>query len=151
MINEKTMSLTNGFSFKNNPNTSFKSVVNFFDDQVKTGYGCLKKLEEILKNSNKSVIDPETGKEIFYQLIFYNFALGNSYLVELKHFTANQDQQSNMIWNYNLQLIAIAPIEALYSKAKLKDIQENLVAGAVVSTMGNIALNNARKALNFIR
>lgn len=77
-----------------------------FDDRIKTGYGCIKILEEIISRSKG------TGTK----LIFHNPALGNSYLVTAGTLRMSQNEQTNMIWNYSLSLKSIAPLENLYGR-----------------------------------
>jgi len=77
---------------------------------IKNGYGALKKLEKILKKS-KSLDD----KDLPYKLFFYNSALNHNYLVEHMFFNPTQSIESNMIWDYTLQLKAIAPLDAVDS------------------------------------
>lgn len=86
-------------------------IINVFDERVKTGYGCLKILEEIVKGAD--VVD-ENGPR---RLIFYNPAFGNNYVVKPTMFKISQTQESNMIHQYALSLKAIAPLEALQSEA----------------------------------
>ena len=79
-----------------------------FDVAIKTGYGCIKILQSII---NKAAGTDDRGKS--FKLYLYNPALGESYLVVPTPnplvFSQN-DSQSNMIWQYVLNLIAIAPI-----------------------------------------
>lgn len=96
-------------------NSVISGVGQFFDARIKTGYGCIKILEEIINQSNQ--IDSGGIK----RLIFYNQALGNSYLVKATSLTFNQSQESNMIWNYNLQLKSIAPLESIKTSKEIQD------------------------------
>jgi hypothetical protein len=75
---------------------------------IKTGFGCVKILEDFVTKSR--MLDKENNP---YCLYFYNPALGNSYVVEPVSFEQRQDMGSNMIWNYNLVLKSIAPISEL--------------------------------------
>lgn len=101
-------------SFKVNAN---KAV---FDARLKTGYGCCKVLEEIISESK--VVD-EKG---IRRLIFYNPALGNSYLVKPMSLKFSMSQESNMIWNYSLPLKTIAPLESFKSASEMKQSREQL-------------------------
>jgi len=80
-----------------------------FNKNIKTGYGCIKILESLVKKAKSS----SAGA---HSLIFYNLAFGNHYLVKVTNFTSSQSIESNMMWNYNLQLEAIAPLEGLTLK-----------------------------------
>ncbi len=135
----EAFSIPNGF-------TSFKEGVNFFDNTVKTGYGCIKVLEGMIEQSNMTA--DQNGQEVFYQLVFHNLALGNHYLVEYTDLTFSQDAQSNMIWMYNLQLVAIAPVSALYSIQEQNKLQRKLSASAVLQTVGKSVLSNIKTGLN---
>lgn len=76
---------------------------------IKTGYGCTKILQSIIDKAKGYDVD---GKN--FRLLFYNSALGESYLVvptknplEL----SQNEGQSNMIWNYTLNLTIIADLK----------------------------------------
>ena len=75
---------------------------------IKTGFGCIKILEDFITKAK--MLDKNNNP---YCLYFYNPALGNSYLVEPISFEQRQDLSSNMIWNYNLTMKSIAPISEL--------------------------------------
>lgn len=96
-------------------------VVEVFDDRVKTGYGCIKILEEIVEQADQ--ID-EKGVR---RLVFYNLALGNSYLVKPMNLKFSQSEESNMIWNYSLQMKSIAPLESLMTSSELEDQRQRLI------------------------
>jgi hypothetical protein len=84
-----------------------------FNLNVKTGYGVMKILQAM---ASKSVGLDDKGKPL--RLYFYNMALGESYLVAIppSGVQFSQDLSKNMIWNYNLTLIALAPLEAVSDK-----------------------------------
>lgn len=74
--------------------------------QIKTGYGATKLLQAICDKSGGVDLD---GNPV--RLYLYNMALGESYLVEV--ISADFEQSyptSNMLWNYDLTLKAVAPI-----------------------------------------
>lgn len=102
-------------------------IEELFDDRVKTGYGCVKILEEIIEECN---VIGDDGK--IRRLIWHNPALGNSYLVKPISLRLNQSQESNMIWNYSLQLKSIAPLESIRSQEELKDIAKRLNTTAYI-------------------
>ncbi|NIG54745.1 hypothetical protein [Chitinophaga sp. Cy-1792] len=77
-----------------------------FDDRVKTGYGCLKVMEELIQDADR--VD-EKGPRF---LIFYNLAFGNSYYVKPMSFKISMTEENNMLHNYTLALKAIAPLAA---------------------------------------
>jgi len=130
-------------------NLSFKNINtidNVFDDKVKTGYGCLKILERIIKES-KSV---EGGLK---RLIFYNLALGNSYFVKVMNFTPSQNPETNMMWSYSLQMKAIAPINAFTTGLKnYKQLRTDAYIQTQVDKLGrNISRIVKNKIPNIIK
>lgn len=86
-----------------------------FSIGIKTGYGAHSILRAII---NKSSGVDATGQP--FKLYFYNMALGESYLVTVPNsgFTSSQTMDKNMIWDYNLTLTVIAPLNALKSLRK---------------------------------
>lgn len=118
------------------PNSILSGVGDFFDNRIKTGYGCIKILEEIIQQSNQ--IDSGGAK----RLIFYNQALGNSYLVKATSLTFNQSQETNMIWNYNLQLRSIAPLEAIKTPKEIQDQNFKLDTTGFAQKQVNNLVNN---------
>lgn len=114
---------------------SFKSVLGltkseFNGPNVKTGYGTMKVFKRILDGSK--TIDSK-GNPV--KLYFYNFTFGDNYLVEVvdKSFTMARDS-SNMIWNYNVNLKAVAPITNSFVKKQ--------------SLLGIIAASSIQKTIN---
>lgn len=84
-----------------------------FNAGIKTGYGATKILKAIISKSNG--LD-KLGKP--FRLYFYNMALGESFLVIVppSGLTLSQNLSKNMIWEYQLTLTAIAPMEAAINK-----------------------------------
>jgi len=77
---------------------------------VKTGYGVCKLLECIFKKAQSL---EENSLEPSYRLYLNNFAFNSNYLVEPIALKFAQSEDSNMIWNYSLQLKAVAPSDGL--------------------------------------
>lgn len=126
-------------SFKSNVVNLFKNgtaTSSTFDNSVKTGYGCIKILEDIIKSSEQ--LDP-TGQG--FDLIFYNLALGNNYYVKATNLEFSQAQDSNMIWNYSLTMKAIAPVSA-YSDGKSSKSNDQLTPDNYIQTQINNVINN---------
>lgn len=117
-------------------NSDSQSASSVFDARVKTGYGCLKILQEIIDGAD--VID-ENGPR---RLIFYNPAFGSSYVVKPTSFKIAMSQESNMVHNYYLSLKAIAPLNALQSAQQLQDEAATLNTTAYVQTQANAVLND---------
>lgn len=118
---------------------SFKPIVNFavdnlpipvYHNQIKTGYGCYKVLE--------SMIDSARTRDQYgmpKQLFFYNMALGNSYVVRPIVLMPKQSMDKNMIWQYMLQMTAVAPISAVRNQT------ESRAKALVVDTVQKAATN----------
>ena len=98
-----------------------------FDTKVKTGYGCIKILENIVNLANQVNSNNKTVR-----LIFHNCALGNSYLIKPMSLKLSQNQQSNMIWNYSLTMKAIADIKDIMSKDDVNKSRRKLVGTNIV-------------------
>lgn len=106
-----------------------------FNKNIKTGYGCLKVLENIIKKSN--TLDKK-GQP--YALYFYNLALGNSYLVKAIDFTPFQSQDSNMIWNYHLTFKSLMRVEDIVvrdQRSLTASLSANNAIQDVVNNIGN--------------
>lgn len=76
--------------------------------EVKSGYGCVKLMEKIIKSAKN--LD-ENGNP--YKLFFYNTSLNHQYLIEPQDFTFSQNLQKNMIWQYSVRFNCIGRIEDL--------------------------------------
>ncbi|WP_291911010.1 hypothetical protein [Chitinophaga sp. CB10] len=87
------------------------AVRQIFDNRVKTGYGCLKVMEEIITEADR--IDRDGPRF----LIFYNLAFGTSYYVKPTSFKISMSQDYNMIHSYNLSMKGIAPLSAIENPA----------------------------------
>lgn len=103
---------------------TFQSIYNgvkqIFDERVKTGYGCVKILEEIINSAN--IVD-ELGSR---RLILHNPAIGNSYLIKPSSLKLSQNQETNMIWSYSLSMKAIASLEHIIESDKLEEQRKRL-------------------------
>jgi hypothetical protein len=85
---------------------------------IKTGYGCSKILQAII---DKSKAYSPSGRT--YKLYFYNPALGENYLVvpSKSPLTWTQNEQSsNLIWQYSLSLIIIADLNDVVNQRPRK-------------------------------
>lgn len=102
--------------------SALDGIFQLFDDRVKTGYGCLKIMEEIVNSVNK--VD-ELGSR---RLILHNPAIGNSYLIKPQSLKLSQTQETNMIWSYSLSLKAIASLDHIMSSEKLEEQRVRLNA-----------------------
>lgn len=95
IINKGELELTGGVQLINRQK---------FSATIKTGYGLVKLLEKIYYKSQE--LDPTNRP---YRLYFNNLAFNHSYLVEFTDFSVSQSEEMNMIWNYSMNLKAIAP------------------------------------------
>ena len=84
-----------GFSSK----SPIQTIKEQFNKRIKTGYACTKILENIIETASK--LD-ERGRG--YTLVFHNLAFDKVQIVKPQSLSITQDQQTNMIWNYNLQM-----------------------------------------------
>lgn len=120
-------------------------VGNFFSNDIKTGYGCIKVLEDIIYQSQ------QVDSKGIRRLIFYNLALGNNYLVKTANIRLNQTESSNnMIWNYTLQLTSVASLEAIMTQKELKQQEFRLVTTGIVQSQLNKAINSIGSALKSV-
>ena len=102
---------------------------------VKTGYGMTKVLQHILNASSKT--EAESGKP--YYLKFYNYALNTAYLVDVVNYTVNQSMGSNMIWNYQMTLRAVAPLSTFSNIGnKMKNLLPEVASNSVANGVTNI-------------
>jgi len=109
-----------------------------FDPKIKTGYGAIKILQKICELS--------TGLEENKprRLYFYNRTLSESYLVKVQELTLNQNQdQSNLLWQYNLRLMAIAPLEQIIDKKFLEEkvLGIGVIQKSINTLVGDINAN----------
>jgi len=86
---------------------------NNFVPNIKTGYGSIRVLS--------AIYDKSVGIDKYnlpYKLYFYNPAQGESFLVKAKNLAISQNYQNNMIWNYDLSMVAVAPVDQIKKDAK---------------------------------
>ena len=115
-----------------------------FDPRVKTGYGCLKILEDIVDQSK--VVDKNGPR----RLILYNPVFGNNYVVKPTQFKISQSQESNMFHNYTLQLKAIAPLSSIQSDKDNTNLAIQLNTAAYLQKSLNNAINQLTTLLTTI-
>lgn len=106
-----------------------------FNMNVKTGYGVMKILQAMI---SKSVGLDESGRPL--RLYFYNMALGESYLVSIppSGVQFSQDLSKNMVWNYNMTMIALAPLEAVSDKND-KSLLDKLLPSMIQTGVNEVA------------
>jgi len=119
----------------------FSPNIKNFSNQIKTGYGTTKVLEKILDLSKK--VDSK-GRP--FRLHFYNLAFGKSYVVKVMSQDFKQAfPDSNMIWNYEINLMAIAPLAGI--KRDLKTSLLKLLGKGIVTQGINITFKAVKDSL----
>jgi len=111
--------------------TAFYFGTREFSKELKTGYGATKALEAIFETLTQK--DRKGGS---YRLYFYNLAFGNSYVVEVVNKSFRQ--QNPRIWDYNIQLRVLAPVNSIQSlednSKELKDMAKWGIVNKFVTT-----------------
>lgn len=100
-----------------------------FNVAIKTGYGVIKMLQAIL---SKSVGYDNQGRP--FRLFFYNMAFGENYQVVVPPNGTRfyQDISNNMIWNYDLRLTVVAPLDAVVKDSKKwKRLAASAIQGSI--------------------
>lgn len=95
-------------------------ITNVFSTDYKTGFGSTKILEEIFLRAQGTDINNKP-----LRLFFYNLSLSSNYLVEPVNISFSQARDQNMIWQYSMQLKAVAPAKYIFSqyKSSLKQLR----------------------------
>jgi len=119
-------------SFKKQVVEGLKANKQLFSYYVKNGYGCIKILQSICDKS----LEVDDGRP--RKLFFHNPMYGESYLVKVNIFTANMNQQSNMIYNYNLGLKAVAPTDSVRNNDK-NGLSDSLKIGTLQNSVNFVA------------
>lgn len=102
---------------------------------VKSGYGLTKVLEHILQNASLTADD---GKPYF--LIYKNYSLNTMYVVDVVSYSIRQSLGSNMMWNYSIQLRAVAP-DLYKSQKRMGEILKVVAANSIANGLGKIVTN----------
>jgi hypothetical protein len=104
---------------------------------TKSGYGLIKVLEHILKESNKT---DALGKPTI--LIFNNYAFNTHYVVEVTGYTFQQSYEQNMMWNYqiNMRAVGYKPTKLATSTADfLKQVASNSISNGLNTMINKMA------------
>lgn len=124
----------------NKDDTSFNHPL--FDNTVKTGYGCIKILERIIKKSNK--LD-QNGKPYF--LYLYNLSFGKVYLVKcIAQPTFSCSMDRNMIWSYSIQFQTLAELSQIKNKNETKSNLKLLGFSQIQKSL-NVALGSVNTTI----
>lgn len=115
-----------------------------FSPVYKSGYGCFKIVQKICDESNK--LDNGHSRKLY----FHNLALGESYLVEVMNFSANQSLSTNMLWGYDLKMKILTNVLDTDRKATLRNriASTSMTAAAnTVAGLGRELIGNALGAI----
>lgn len=107
-------SIAKGFYFSKDIQARTGNPATEFPFGIKTGYGCIKILQSIIEKSKARGVE-----EGSFKLLLYNPALGESYLVvptKNPLSLSQNEQSSNMIWQYNMSLTIIADLDDITVK-----------------------------------
>jgi hypothetical protein len=102
-----------------------------FDLKVKTGYGALKLMENIIGQVYS--VENRSPK----LLIFNNMAFNQSLVVEVLSFNPTMSLENNMIWNYNLEMKAIGDANSIDLSNRSKGRLVDLLAADVINKTAN--------------
>lgn len=123
----------------------FRGTLLSFDNSdilIKTGYGLIKMLQRMIKASHE--LD-DKGKPFI--LLFRNYALNTHYVVEVLQHSYSQSLDNNMLWNYSLEMKAIAPAESVSTgSSKNGKLVTTILSGAIANSL-DVMLKNVTKEL----
>ena len=109
---------------------------------VISGYGLTKVMQHILQSASKvgglatHSVDVDNPKPYF--LIYNNYALNTSYVVEVINYNFQQSMATNMMWNYNIQLRAVANTLKFFKKNSsdlLSTVKSNAIANGLTKVI----------------
>jgi len=109
-----------------------------FDLKIKTGYGAFKLLEKMVEKSFE--LDEKYNQPRL--LIFHNFAINHHHIVEVINFSPTQSMENNMLWNYTLEMKALAEASSLSYNGNKKGHLVNLLAVSALQKSANIVFDN---------
>ena len=102
---------------------------------AKTGYGLTKMMQKILTAATK--LDPN-GKP--YRLVFTNHAFNTAYYVEVVQDNYSMDENNNMIWNYSIELRAVAAYTTIKSVNDfLGQVMNQSLSRSVTRVLGQVS------------
>lgn len=104
-----------------------------FSPDLKTGFGCIKILQSIISKSQGH----ENGKS--FRLHLYNLSLNESYLVTTTKnpLVINQDENSNMLWNYTLNLVILGDLSKIDFGSSVKSSFQLISSDVIQRTVNN--------------
>lgn len=113
-----------------------------FSPNIKTGYGCIKVMERIVKQAQE--LD-DYGNP--HSLFLYNLGSGTNYLVKCMSFEKSMDLNDNMLWKYNLGIKTLAIAETLQRRNKQSLVPALRFTSRVQKGVGSL-VNNLLTTLN---
>lgn len=136
------------------PNEAEKKIVNILNGNlgfsmmqsevaVKTGFGLVNLLRRIIA---KTTSVDDSGMP--YVLIFNNYALNVSYVVEILQSSFSQSTENNMLWFYSLEMRAVAPASAVKTES-VKTFMFNVSANAIAQGVQSILSDSVRSLMQF--
>jgi hypothetical protein len=109
--------------------------INEFSKQIKTGYGVIKILENMVSMSK--TIDVKSRP---YKMYFYNHITGNSYLVKKIVFSCEQSfPSSNMIHNYSISMVGVAPVNSFTKKDSAKALSNMTIQSVLMNGVNKLS------------
>ena len=99
---------------------------------MKSGYGLTKLLEHILSRANKT----EKNKPLY--LVFNNYSFNTSYVTDVINYSFNQNENYNMIWNYSIQLRAVADNRTFFSSESKTNFLKTVSANSIATGLTNM-------------
>lgn len=115
---------------------SFKDVIKGFDKNIKTGYGCIKILEDLVNQSQ--LIDKKGPRG----LILYNFTFNQKVYIQVTDFKVTMDMQNNMIWNYSLNATILGNVQSYRGEGESNLLTKRLSIDYFVQNTINKALRS---------
>lgn len=130
-----------------------KKVVNFLNGNigfgsdpkivVKTGFGMTNLLRKIIQK-----VTEVDAMGMPYVLLFTNYALNTSYVVEINQHSISQSVENNMLWFYNLEMTAVAPSEAVKVK-RVSSFRFSIASNAIAQGVQNVLSDSVRSLMQF--
>lgn len=104
--------------------------------KLRTGYGATKLMESMIDKIR--VPDPYGNPRLF---VVHNFAFGLSVVAEVLSASVSQSMENNMMWNYSIEMKAVADYDKLRPKQSKRDLANLLKANVGQRTVNNFLAN----------
>lgn len=102
-----------------------------FIPNIKTGYGALRLMEKIIQMSKMA----RNGKPL--KLIFYNMTYNEQWVVRVNTFAKNMSKDNNMVWEYSLEMDAVAPAAYGTAAGQALRVAKMATVGAINQQVNN--------------